>query len=206
MLVDHNRERKGMLKIGEHKSIQTDRVILVAGPAEEVAVVRWIYRAFHEEGKQEAEIAAALNARGVLTDWGRPWTRAPGGLFAAGTQQVAVLQFAIRPGAANPATITFNDTPVMREVSDAAANVLSTSYVDGLVAIPPLPVLQISQQGTNVVLSWPVSSGAFLLQSADTPGSGSWNPVPLAVVTNGPAATVTVPATNTQAYYRLQGN
>src|SRR5208283_835664 len=42
MLVDQNREPKGVLKIGEQKSIQTDRVILVAGPAEELAVVRGI--------------------------------------------------------------------------------------------------------------------------------------------------------------------
>ena len=44
-------------------------------PVRVLAVVRWIYRAFHEEGKQEAEIAAVLNAKGVLTDLGRPWTR-----------------------------------------------------------------------------------------------------------------------------------
>ena len=75
MLVDQSGQRKGMLKFGEHKSIQTDRVILVAGPAEEVEVVRWIYRVFYEEGKQELEIATALNARGILTDLGRPWTR-----------------------------------------------------------------------------------------------------------------------------------
>jgi DNA invertase Pin-like site-specific DNA recombinase len=75
MLVDQNGEQKAVLKIGEQKSIQTDRVILVAGPAEEVAVVRGIYRAFLEEGKEESEIAAALNARGLLTDLGRAWTR-----------------------------------------------------------------------------------------------------------------------------------
>jgi len=55
-------------------------------------------------------------------------------------------------------------------------------------------------QGASVVLSWPASSGAFLLQSADTPSSGSWNPVALEVVTNGLIATVTVAPTNTQAY------
>src|SRR6202034_3015359 len=38
MLVDHTGQQKGMLKMGEHKSIQTDRVILVPGPNEEVAV------------------------------------------------------------------------------------------------------------------------------------------------------------------------
>jgi hypothetical protein len=72
--VDQNGERKAVLKIGEQKSIQTDRVILVAGPAEEVAVVRGIYRDFLE-GKQESEIAAALNVQGVVTDFGRAWTR-----------------------------------------------------------------------------------------------------------------------------------
>lgn len=75
MLVDQKGERKGMLKIGEQKSIQTDRVILVAGPAEEVAVVRGIYRSFLEEAKQESEIAAALNAQGLVTDLGRAWSR-----------------------------------------------------------------------------------------------------------------------------------
>ena len=60
---------------GEHKSIQTDRVVLVPGPPEEIEIVRWMYLAFVEEGKVESEIAKALNARGVQTDLGRPWTR-----------------------------------------------------------------------------------------------------------------------------------
>jgi hypothetical protein len=38
-------------------------------------MVRWIYRVFLEEEKPESEIAAALNAQGVLTDFGRAWTR-----------------------------------------------------------------------------------------------------------------------------------
>ena len=37
-------QHKAMLKMGEQKSIQTDRVVLVPGPAEEVKTVRWIYR------------------------------------------------------------------------------------------------------------------------------------------------------------------
>jgi len=43
MLIDQSRQQKGLLKMGEHKSIQTDRVILVRGPDEEVKIVRWIY-------------------------------------------------------------------------------------------------------------------------------------------------------------------
>ena len=60
---------------GEHKSIQTDRVVLVPGPPEEIEIVRWMYLAFVEEGKIESEIAKTLNERGVQTDLGRPWTR-----------------------------------------------------------------------------------------------------------------------------------
>jgi DNA invertase Pin-like site-specific DNA recombinase len=75
-LIDQNRQHKGVLKMGEHKSIQTDRVILTPGPEEEIKIVRWIYQAFVNEGKNELEIARALNAQGVLTDFGRAWTRA----------------------------------------------------------------------------------------------------------------------------------
>jgi len=75
MLIDQSKQRKGLLKMGEHKSIQTDRVILVRGPDEEVEIVRWIYRAFIDEGKNESEIADLLNAKGIATDFGRAWTR-----------------------------------------------------------------------------------------------------------------------------------
>ena len=45
------------------------------GPEEEQETVRSIYRAFLNEGKTEREIADALNARKVITDLGRAWTR-----------------------------------------------------------------------------------------------------------------------------------
>jgi DNA invertase Pin-like site-specific DNA recombinase len=75
LLVDQNGEPKGELARGEHKSITTDRVILVPGPPEEVATVGEVYRLFIEERVPEAEIARLLNCRGLLTDLGRPWTR-----------------------------------------------------------------------------------------------------------------------------------
>ena len=74
-LVDQTGAVKSELGRGEHKSIQTDRVILVPGPLEEINTVGWIYRAFVEDGKPEREIASILNARGETTDLGRPWTR-----------------------------------------------------------------------------------------------------------------------------------
>lgn len=75
-LIDENRAPKAELARGEHKSLQTDRVILVPGPAHEVETVRRIYRLFVVQRRSEADIATMLNAEGSLTDLGRPWTRA----------------------------------------------------------------------------------------------------------------------------------
>jgi DNA invertase Pin-like site-specific DNA recombinase len=75
LLVDQEGSAKVELDRGEHKSIATDRVILVPGPDEEAAIVREVYRQFVEEGLQESEIADLLNGRGILTDLARPWTR-----------------------------------------------------------------------------------------------------------------------------------
>jgi DNA invertase Pin-like site-specific DNA recombinase len=75
MLIDEQGHPKGELRRGEHKSLQTDRVILVPGPDEEVEIVRGIYRSFVEEGLLESEIAAKLNQQEILTDLERPWSR-----------------------------------------------------------------------------------------------------------------------------------
>jgi DNA invertase Pin-like site-specific DNA recombinase len=74
-LIDERREFKGVLGIGEQKSIQTDRVILVPGPLEEIAVVQQMYRWFVEDRLRELDIAERLNGMGLHTDFGRPWTR-----------------------------------------------------------------------------------------------------------------------------------
>ena len=76
LLIDQEGEPKVLLKRGEHKSLQTDRVILVPGPDEEVRIVRNIYELFVKQGKVESEIAEHLNGRGIQTDLGRNWTRA----------------------------------------------------------------------------------------------------------------------------------
>ena len=75
VLVDASGVKKGELKMGEQKSIQTDRVVLVAGPGEEIKVVRRIYHEFITDGKMESEIAAGLNAQGIVTDYRRAWNR-----------------------------------------------------------------------------------------------------------------------------------
>lgn len=75
LLVDDRGEPKAQLERGEHKSLQTDRVVLVPGPAQETAVVQRIYRLFVVTGVAEGQIASDLNAEGVAADQGRQWTR-----------------------------------------------------------------------------------------------------------------------------------
>ena len=74
-LVDEHGNTKATLARGEHKSIQTDRVILTPGPEKEVAIVREVYRDFVHDKRGEQDIADDLNRRGIPTDLGRPWTR-----------------------------------------------------------------------------------------------------------------------------------
>ena len=75
MRIDQSGAPQGVLARGEYKSLQTDRVILVPGPTDEIETVRSMYRQFVDEGKVESEIAAVLNERGERTDLGRVWTR-----------------------------------------------------------------------------------------------------------------------------------
>ncbi len=75
MMLNEQGQAKIELQRGDRKSLQTDRVILVPGPPEEIDNVRWIYRAFTEDGLQESQIAALLNQRSLKTDFDRPWTR-----------------------------------------------------------------------------------------------------------------------------------
>jgi DNA invertase Pin-like site-specific DNA recombinase len=75
-LVDEQGKPKAILSRGEHKSFQTDRVILTPGPPEEVEVVRRLYRLFVLQQRSETEIAEHLNAEGVVTDLSQRWTRA----------------------------------------------------------------------------------------------------------------------------------
>jgi DNA invertase Pin-like site-specific DNA recombinase len=75
VLVDQDGRQKSELGRGEHKSIATDRIILVPGPDDEVKIVQDVYRLFVHEGMQEREIAALLNGQNILSDLDRPWTR-----------------------------------------------------------------------------------------------------------------------------------
>jgi DNA invertase Pin-like site-specific DNA recombinase len=74
-MIGSNGAPKMRMMAGEHKALQTDRVVLVPGPIEEVSIVRRMYSLFVEDGRSEADIAELLNRDGIRTDLSRPWTR-----------------------------------------------------------------------------------------------------------------------------------
>ena len=75
-LVNERNEPKALLAPGEHKSLQTDRVILVPGPDSEIETVRRMYQLFVLDRRSEREIATILNCRGEVAEQGKPWNRA----------------------------------------------------------------------------------------------------------------------------------
>lgn len=74
-LIDQDRVFKQVLMTGDRKSLQTDRVILVPGPDEEIKVVQEIYAMFLDQGRSQQEIATFLDSTGVICQPGRRWSR-----------------------------------------------------------------------------------------------------------------------------------
>ena len=127
--------------------------------------------------------------------------------LAAGTNQVALLQFAAMTNASGPVVLSLDGTVVKLQLADKTANVLAASYVNGAVNLPPQPVITTVATGTNLQLTWQIASGTFQVESATSP-VGPWitnTASALSFVTNGANVTVTVTATNAQQYFRLIG-
>jgi DNA invertase Pin-like site-specific DNA recombinase len=74
MLLDAEAEPKRLLGNGERKCIANERVILVPGPADEVAVVRRIFREFTEERRSLRLIASRLNDERIPFKNGGTWS------------------------------------------------------------------------------------------------------------------------------------
>lgn len=73
VLIDGDGQRKQILRFGERKNLQSDRVILEPGPPEQVAIVNEVYRRYLA-GEQQVSLVSLLNDRGDLQANGRPWT------------------------------------------------------------------------------------------------------------------------------------
>lgn len=65
MLVDPSRIPKQILNDGDRKALSCDKVIVIPGPPEELAVIRRIFRLYVREGLSLAEITNRLKKAGV---------------------------------------------------------------------------------------------------------------------------------------------
>lgn len=76
LLVDENGIAKEILSFRKRKSIQTDRVILIPGPKNEIKIVNRIYDLFIDNNVPEFIIAERLNEQNIPAENGTLWTRA----------------------------------------------------------------------------------------------------------------------------------
>jgi DNA invertase Pin-like site-specific DNA recombinase len=74
MLVDKDGNHKVLMKIGEIKNLQTDRVILIHGPEKEIEIVKWMFQSIADKKLTEYEIAKNLNKRGIKPPFSKEWT------------------------------------------------------------------------------------------------------------------------------------
>lgn len=73
LLIDEKGLPRLVLEKRECKNIRSDRVILVPGPPEEIALVRKIFELFVNQKKSEHSIAKILNANAKFRKFGRKW-------------------------------------------------------------------------------------------------------------------------------------
>jgi DNA invertase Pin-like site-specific DNA recombinase len=73
-LLDEHGVPKFSLESGQWKNLQNDRVVLRPGPPSEVEVVKRVFNSFTKERKRATDIARELNAEGLVTARGNPWS------------------------------------------------------------------------------------------------------------------------------------
>jgi len=128
-----------------------------------------------------------------------------GGRFSAGTKELVKLNFTAA-SSSGIGTLALTDNLAIRQVVDASATALATDFVNGAIMVNPLPALTITGGPHTVTLSWPLWATNYALQEADGAllPSLSWTNAAVALgVTNNQAA-VTLPASGTTRFYRLQ--
>jgi len=127
------------------------------------------------------------------------------GNFSSGAQEVVRLNFTALATTTN-GSVTFADQPVIRAISDSAANELSANYTNSTVTVNPPPTLTIGVTNGNATLSWPSWATGFNLQGSlsDLLAPPGWTNVSGATQTNASDISVTVPAPTQGGYFRLQ--
>ncbi|HMP81646.1 MAG TPA: FG-GAP-like repeat-containing protein [Verrucomicrobiota bacterium] len=159
--------------------------------------------------KGTAAASATLNVNTNETDDGRigivlglPF----GNHFASGTRELVRVSLKPKPGASGSNAVLFGDTPVIRSISDSSANELTASFATGSLIVNPLPTLEISTAGDDVVITWPAWALEFTLQTC---GTGSlaedeWTNHVGPIDGDDEKISVTIPITDQPAYFRLR--
>ncbi len=126
--------------------------------------------------------------------------------FAAGTRQVVNLNFSVVAEATGVTPISFDNTPVPSQLSDALANDLASSYEDGLLTLDgPPPKLRIDPATGGALLSWPITAPGYLLESVtDWTPTNAWSNVPTPPSIIGTQQQVTVPVDPPLRIFRLK--
>ncbi len=97
----------------------------------------------------------------------------------------------------------FGSNNVVCTAVDSSGNTNTCSFT--VTVVEPEPTLTIQLQGTNVVISWPVSCGTYILeQKNDLDPIVLWSTTLEPVVVVGNQNTVTKPASITQEFFRLR--
>ncbi|MET0438128.1 MAG: recombinase family protein [Devosia sp.] len=74
VLVDERGRKKAVLQHGERKNLKLERTVLAPGPRREVRIIQQIFDLFANRKCTRTEIAARLNAKGMLASRGKPGT------------------------------------------------------------------------------------------------------------------------------------
>jgi hypothetical protein len=129
----------------------------------------------------------------------------PGSTAGTGAQVVVNLRFVATVPAPANTTSAFGDQPVPREVSDALANPLVTTYNSGTVSVtpPPGPPLSFTRSGRTLFLAWPADATGFELEATEGELGTAWSPVPGAIVL-GAQKIVAVMIEGNERYFRLR--
>jgi DNA invertase Pin-like site-specific DNA recombinase len=150
-LIDPTGMPKQLLNKGERKSISTDRVILVPGSREEIAIVRRIFQSFVNKGRSMPFIAQTLNRDGVPFVNGGKWSKAhvnrvlrnprycgtqvwgrtTGRLFAP-VRRVDPQKWATRPGAFSPIVTKELFDDAQQRIANFACNLSDEQLIEKL--------------------------------------------------------------------------
>jgi hypothetical protein len=128
----------------------------------------------------------------------------PGSAIPLGTQPIVQLSF-VSISYSNTLNLSFGDIPVVRQVADTNATVMPVSFQNGSLAVAGLswPLLSVSQNGTNILLSWPTSASGFTVQSTISLGQ-TWASLAGTPVTNGNNVVLTTSVSTNAEFFRLQ--